>query len=433
MQNWQRVGTLILIALGAWIVALSTGRRLPYQLAYVLTGLLVGAWVVAWANIRGVVFQRATTTRRGHVGQWLEEHLSLSNRWWFPKLWVEVQDFSTLPGHRASHVVPGIRSRSTYRWHVRTRLLSRGVFRLGPVRLISSDPLGLFTFSRDVPGHSDIVVYPYTAPLTFFPLRQGRFSGGATVRQRASQVTTTVAGVREYQPGDTLNRIHWPTTARVGRLMTKEFEQDPLADVWLVLDMHVEVYTGHQWFSEPEESVWFSFRQGPQKYPVPPHSGEYAIAAAATLGRFILRHDRSLGLITYAPQRCLLPPDRGERQLHKLMETLAACRITGRVGLEQVLITEFSTFERYSTLIVITGNWTVRWLPPLLELRRRGISPIVVLVDSATFGALPSARQVIPHLAKHGLPTFLLEREHSLEDALHHPVIAALEGTYPSR
>ncbi len=430
MQKWRRVGTPVLIALGAWVLALSTGRRLPYQLAYVLTGLLLGAWVLAWTNLRGVSFRRTSTLQRGHVGQWLEEHLSLINRWWLPKLWVEVRDFSTLPEHRISHVVPGIRGKGTYRWHVRTRLLSRGIFRLGPVRLFSSDPFGLFMFSRDIPEHREIIVYPYTAPLSFFPVRQGRFSGGTTVRRRATQVTTTVAGVREYQPGDTLNRIHWPTTARVGRLMTKEFEQDPLADVWLVLDMHAEVYTGHLWEGSADEAGWPRVPGPKGRHPLPPHGGEYAIAAAATLGRYILRRDRSLGLITYAPHRHLLPPDRGERQLYKLLETLAQCQSSGRVALDQLLLAEFTTFERYATLILITGNWTPRWVPPLLELRRRGISPVVVLVDGASFGALPSVRQVLPHLAKHGVSTFLLEKDRSLTEALHHPVVPGGELTY---
>jgi uncharacterized protein (DUF58 family) len=68
-------------------------------------------------------------------------------------------------------------------------------------------------------------------------------------------VTTNVAGVREYAPGDSFNRIHWPSTARAGRLIVKEFELDPTADIWLFLDMQREVQAGSAWETVPTPTV----------------------------------------------------------------------------------------------------------------------------------------------------------------------------------
>lgn len=425
MHDWRRVGSLVVLTLVAWGVALSTGRRLPYQLAYVLTGLLVGAWAIAWLNVRGWVLERHVSTRRASVGDWLEEHFLLRNRLWLPRLWLEVRDESTLPGHRASQVIPGVGPRGRYPWHVRTRLLARGIFRLGPTLLRSSDPFGLFSFAKRLPEARELIVYPYTAPLTLFPLPQGRFSGGEFLRERSLHVTTTVASVREYQPGDPFNRIHWPTTARTGRLMSKEFEADPLADIWLVLDLHADVYTGAFW--EPEDfhradTLFLDF--GRWANPLPPHAAEYAVAAAASIARYALQRDRMLGLITYGPDQLLIQPDRGERQLHRVLEALAGVSLTYRMSVEQVLTAMFGIFQRNTTLVLVTGNWTTRWIPPLLELRRRSVWPVVVLVDSATFGPLPSVRAVLPILAEHAIPTFVMEKETPLEDALQRPVVS---------
>ena len=62
------------------------------------------------------------------------------------------------------------------------------------------------------------------------------------------EVTPQAAGVRDYAPGDALRRIHWPTSARRDRLMTKEFDQDPQADVWIFLDAYAPVH-----YRVPEE------------------------------------------------------------------------------------------------------------------------------------------------------------------------------------
>src|SRR5260370_4620783 len=43
-------------------------------------------------------------------------------------------------------------------------------------------------------------------------------------------------GIREYQPGDPLRRVHWRSSARMGRLAVVEYEHDVSVDLTLVLD-----------------------------------------------------------------------------------------------------------------------------------------------------------------------------------------------------
>lgn len=422
MANWRRVLVVIIAAVVAWAIALHTGRRLAYQLAYVLTALLGAAFTIAWTGVRGIGLTRVTPSRRSQVGHVVEEHLAVHNRWWLPKLWLEVRDFSTLPGHRVSHVVPSLPARRTYRWHVRTLAIRRGVFRLGPMRLRSTDPFGLFTFHRDIPRHTAIVIYPYVAALHHFPLPEGRLPGGGAAFRRTHQVTTNVSGVRDYQPGDALNRIHWPTTARVRRLMAKEFELDPLADVWLVVDMHRDVYGGRR---PEEEALPPVLALDRPDILLPPHAAEYAIAAAATLGTYMLRQNRALGLVSHAQRRWVLPADRGERQRDRLLETLAMVEPEGTLPLDHLLLSELRLFGRHTTLVVITGDWTARWVPPLAELKRRSVLPIVVLVDGSTFTHVPGPDTALVNLARQNILTFVLRNGTPLTQALTHPVVKA--------
>lgn len=422
MANWRRVLVLVIAALVAWAIALNTGRRLAYQLAYVLTTLFWAALIIAWTGVRGVALARVTPSRRSQVGHVVEEHLAVINRWWLPKLWLEVRDFSDLPGHRVSHVVPSLRGKQTYRWHVRTLAVRRGVFRLGPMRLRSSDPFGLFTFRRDIQKHTSIIVYPYTVALPHFPLPEGRLPGGGAAYRRTHQVTTNVSGVRDYQPGDALNRIHWRTTARVRRLMSKEFELDPLADVWMVVDMHRDVYGGRR--PEEEGLIPVLALERPDIL-LPPHAAEYAIAAAATLGNYMLRHDRALGLVSHAQKRWVLPADRGERQRDRMLELLALLQPEGNIPLDYLLLAELKLFGRHTTLVIVTGDWTARWVPPLAELKRRGVLPIVVLVDGSTFAPVPPPDAALTHLARQNILTFLLRNGDSLIHALTQPAVRA--------
>ncbi len=152
-------------------------------------------------------------------------------------MWVEVDDESDLPDHHASHIISSLSGKSEYAWKVRTFCRERGRFRLGPITLTSGDPFGLFRIKYHLAHTSNVVVYPNTVPLRSFPLPIGMLPGGDALRRRTHYITTNASGVRDYAPGDPFNRIHWKSTARKDRLIVKEFELDPLADVWLILDL----------------------------------------------------------------------------------------------------------------------------------------------------------------------------------------------------
>ncbi|MFN3980337.1 MAG: DUF58 domain-containing protein, partial [Caldilinea sp.] len=125
----SRLVFLLLGLVVAWVIALNTGRELAFSLAYLLTGIVVGSYWWAWNSVRGVVARRRTRSRRSQVGQYVEEQFEVTNRSFLPKLWLEIDDFSTLPWHSASRVVSAVRRNGTQRWLVKTLCMQRGHFR----------------------------------------------------------------------------------------------------------------------------------------------------------------------------------------------------------------------------------------------------------------------------------------------------------------
>src|SRR5690606_17012240 len=115
---------------------------------------------------------------------------------------------------------------------------------LGPISLRSSDPFGLFVHERVIDQTHDLVVYPAIMELSNFEIPLGELAGESRIQRRTQQVTPSASGIREWQRGDSFNRIHWRSTARAGRLMVKEFDLDPTSDIWLVLDLEQRVQAG---------------------------------------------------------------------------------------------------------------------------------------------------------------------------------------------
>jgi uncharacterized protein (DUF58 family) len=413
-RSWIIVLLLQLLALSG---ALATGRRLFFNLTYLLTAVIIVSYFWSRANVTHVQIVRQTPSHRSQVSDVAEERFLVRNASILPKLWVEVRDHSDLPDHHASWVVNALGAHRTRGWSVRTVCRQRGRFTLGPITLISSDPFGLFEHRKHLPATSSIVVYPLTVDLPHFALATGELPGGGAMRRRTHYVTTNVSGVRDYHPGDSFNRIHWPSTASTGRLIVKEFELDPTADVWLVLDMQGAVQADRTW-EEQDTGVpplW------PSRPALVPSTEEYVVTIAASLAKHLLARNRAVGLIAYSHKREALPPDRGDRQLTKIMEMLAVVRATGTIPMAEIVAAEGRTLGRNTSVVVITPSDDVKWVDSLRDLRRRGIRGIGIVPDPSTFGRQSNANAVLAALKQNGIHAYRIREGDSLAAALGTP------------
>ncbi len=416
----HRRTAVFLFTLAALLVALQTGRALMYNLAYLLALLLILSFLWSWLNINSVRFSRTTRTFRTQVGRPLEERFAVRNTSFVPVLWLEVRDFSQLPGHFSSYVINGLPPKSTHNWRATTICQERGRYQLGPVRINTSDPFGLFPFQRQDTQTRNVVVYPMTVDILDFALPVGVLSGGDALRRRTHYVTTNAAGVRDYAPGDSFSRIHWPSTARRNRLIVKEFELDPLADIWVVPDMAIFGHIAPR--PRPEESY---LRPGDlpalmrrKPFTLPESTEEYTVTIAASLAQYFLRKDRAVGMIAYGQANEVVQPDRSERQLNRILETLAVLRAEGEVPLQDMVNGEIHLFPRGTTLLVVTPNCDEAWASAARQLTRRGLRIVTVLVNPQSFGGGRSADALAALLQANNLMSYLVNNGDDLTAVL---------------
>jgi uncharacterized protein (DUF58 family) len=112
----------------------------------------------------------------------------------------------------------------------------RGVFETGEVLLRSGAPFGFTSTSRSVQVASPLTVVPHHVELRSFPILEPSSSPSDVLHERArTGAGQEYLGVREYRPGDPPRSVHWRSTARVGRLVVREFEEEVQTRVTLVL------------------------------------------------------------------------------------------------------------------------------------------------------------------------------------------------------
>jgi uncharacterized protein (DUF58 family) len=404
-----RLRAVVALAALMLVAGLATGRTIFYNVFFLLLAVIVLSYLWAWSGVNWLRLTRQTRSRRAQVGRPIEEAFRLRNIGPLPKLWLEVLDASDLPGHRASHVANNIPTNTEYAWSIRTYCLERGRYRLGPITLASTDPFGLFTIRRALSHTTNVVVYPATFALRSFPMPIGTLPGGDALRRRTHQITANASGVREYYPGDGFNRIHWPSTARKGRLLVKEFELDPMSDVWIFLDMASSVHFGERHL-DPGQIVEQAGGRRPPKFDLPASTEEYCISVAASIAQFILRKDQALGLVASGQRWETVQADRGERQVLKILETLSVLRAEGGIPLHEILYRETVGLARGSTLIIVTPSVNPRWARVARHLSSSGLRVVAVLIDPESFGGYTGTAQIVAELEVGGLTPIVVRR-----------------------
>lgn len=392
----RRTLTLVLLILLTCVfVAYGTGFWLLFRLVYIIAMAVPAAWALVWWNTRDIEAEVDRRTTRAQVGQEAQEIIEVRNKSFLPKVWLEVEDPSDLPGHRSKRVViiPPRRSRN---WVVNTPLRRRGLFDWGPLRLTAVDPFGLFRRVREAGGQQQILVYPQVVDLPHFQAPPANLPGEGRFRKRTHYITPNAAGIREYAPGDAFNRIHWRSTARTGELMVKTFELDPASDIWVILDLERRVNAGRD-----EEST-----------------EEYGVRIAASVARHYIVNNRPVGLMAFGRDLRVIEPERGQQQLTRILETLATAYAIGDAPLGNLLMEEQRRFGRHTTLVVVTSATDDHWLTAIQSLTQRGVRAAVVLMDPSTFGSERSPLLLYGQLTASDIMTYVVRKGDDLGLAL---------------
>jgi uncharacterized protein (DUF58 family) len=412
----QRV-VLILLALSLF-AGLATGAQIYYRLSYFWAFLYIGSWIWSVFSLRGLRLERTSRALRAQVGQVFEERFEVINDSRLFRVWLEVRNESALPASGGSQVITLLRGRQKRIYWSQTLLTERGVFPLGPTVLASGDFFGLFPISRTIPAEETLLVYPMMVDLQDFPSPAGLLPGGEALRRRTHQITPNASGVREYMPGDPLNRIHWTSTARRNRLMAKEFELDPLAEVWLMMDCERARQAQIAPSSSAEPLEFLDYWRYQRKVTLPASTEEYGLSICASLSRYFIRLGRSVGYISAGRHLTLLPPDRGGRQLGKILEALALSKAEGELPLQGLVETQAKYLPRGSTIVLVTPTVELEFVYVVEFLLRRGLRPVAVLLNASTFGGNEGSETLANKLRSFGVPVRLIDYGAPLDKAL---------------
>jgi uncharacterized protein (DUF58 family) len=255
------------------------------------------------------------------------------------------------------------RKRGRHSGSYRLHDVPRGRHSFSPVRLSIADPFGLAEAQLALEDRQSLVVYPRLTELDrlFFDGGAGPEHGRRLLLRRP--VGFELHSVRDYQQGESLRRVHWPSTARRGALMVKELEDSPRDEVAVLLDGDAAAVVG----SPPDSSF------------------DTAVRAAGSILLAQLRRGRRCVLAMNTAGRELQTVSSDGPEWQRALELLAAAKPDADRPAAALLESGISPAARSLELVVITSRVEPALVNRLLEraLTRRAVA--LVHVDAASF------------------------------------------------
>jgi len=308
---------------------------------------------------------------KGFPGEEIDIKVKVSNQKLLPIFWLTIGDLwprAVAPMDESSLMeshLPGVaRLVNIFRLapfgqaelSYKVKLRKRGVYPLGPARLESGDPFGIYTESRKLESKDYLTVYPEIEEIPHIDFPSASPYGDRKVRKRLFEDVSRPMGIRDYQITDEFRRVHWPATARTGKMQTKVYQ----ATAERVMAICLNTATSERHW----EGVY-------------PDLLEHLVRTAAAVVYQAHRDGFQIGLVSNGtmknsdqPYRIL--PGRSNQQLSFLLTALAG--VTPLVGLpfHRYLIRELPKLPYGTVMTVLTAVVDDLLLETLLVAKKHG-------------------------------------------------------------
>ena len=357
---------LLAAGLAAALCSLVLGEKDLLRVACFLVALpLIAAGAVVRTRFR-LRCARQVLPARVQVGQPAEVVLELENVSMLPTgLLLLEDDLPYTLGGRPRFMLDRVRPGAPRRVRYPVRSDVRGRYRVGPLRLRLTDPFGLVELTRSFTSVDRLTVVPAVQPLPAIALTGAWHAGGDSTARAVSVRGEDDAATREYRHGDDLRKVHWRSTARVGKLMVRREERPWQSTATLLLDTRAVAHRG----------------DGPGS------SLEWAVSAVASIGVHLGRLGYTLRLLTDTGP---VEPGVDFAEEGVLLDHLAEVTFAHRTDMHGAVNALRGGEGRHGTLIALLGAIGLTEARALTSSRSAQEANIAILIDAASWvGAAP--------------------------------------------
>ncbi|MCA1838915.1 MAG: DUF58 domain-containing protein [Actinobacteria bacterium] len=348
------LGALLLFGVGA-----NAEAGWLYVMAAAMVGVVIAGLIIPATSLRKLTVSRRVPAR-ATAGDDLTVILTIENHSKTARRLIAGND-----GFLGANdfVAPMVAPLSSLELRTNVSSIKRGIFSGAPLTLRSGVPFGIAIASRKFGLTSELTVHPRWFPIQSFPLLEAASTPDESWHERPRRGGgMDFYGLREYRPGDSVRHIHWRNSAKGGKLLVREYEEQPSSRLTIIIDNSVSIG------GDPANTL------------------EDSISIAASLVMYAMQSGHPVQLFAIGAggdSAHLFEPTRSQA-----LDWLSSLQIESRGDLAR-LATEASTqlFRRSTNVLIFpsTGPASASATTAVRLVQRRAARVIGIVLDASSY------------------------------------------------
>ncbi len=379
--------------------AMSVGGKIPYFLLYTMGTLLLMPIIHGIIGILTIKAEVYVDDHTVHAGDTVDLSYQIYSRFPLPFPNIQLEDgiSATLTGEKPPLERYALNSREAYTKHIKIHCKRRGDYTVGYFKITIGDIFHFFRFNKRIEVPLNLRVYPRVVDIHKVLIQPKMSLGEILINNLLFQDYTEISGLKRYEPGDSIKKIHWKASAKQEETLVKSFEMKGETNLVLFINASLESYR--------EDTHGFL--------------EDLAVETSLSIANYCLRKGIRVSLCYEKGGALVYLEGNHLSDFKKLMEELVTFHPTGTIDFAEQISKYTTGLPSGTTVIFITPEIDKEIGINSIYLKRKGIhGEYILLQNMEASGAEQELNKIRKRLDGEGIKVYGIGRTEDLSMGL---------------
>lgn len=319
-----------------------------------------------------------------------------SSKFTIPYLEIENTTIKELTGEEAPKIMATLNPRDYFTYSEELILKRRGYYQLGEIQVIIKDIFGFYSIKKGVSSETSLLVYPVPTELNSFKITSIEQLGDMIIDDKAFEDKSRISSLREFREGDSVKSIHWKLSAKLDKLMIKEFDNSADTNVVVFVDNYQPLY----------------------KRDSNRHLEDKIVDISASIINYYLKYNIPVVFQFQNGKDTVEIKGRNISDLKPFLEALAKFESNGVFDFQTFLEKRIDLIRKGSTVVIISPNLDKSMGKQGLLLKSKNLNPIFLIATNKEENISLLESTVEEGLKRDGIPVYIIDCKTNIKAAL---------------
>lgn len=379
--------------------AMSVGGKIPYFLLYTMGALLVMPLIHGIVGLLTIKAEVHVDSNTVHAGDTVELSYRIYSRFplSFPNIQLEDRITAILTGEKPPIKRYSLNSREVYTQNMKIHCKRRGDYTIGYFKITIGDIFNFFRFSKRIEVPLNLRVYPRVVDIHKMPIQPKMSLGEILINNPLFQDYTEISGLKFYEPGDSIKKIHWKASAKQEETLVKSFEMKGETNLVLFINSSLESYR------EDTDGLL----------------EDLAVETSLSIANYCLKKGIQVSLCYEESRELVYLEGKYLSDFKRFMEELVTFHPTGSIGFAEQISKYTTRLPSGAMVIFITPDIDKKIGINSIYLKRKGIHSEYILVQGIeAYSAEKELKEIRKRLGGEGIKVYGIEKMEDLSMGL---------------